>query len=221
MSTKTKLKITKNLIALPNLFRQLIERTRKTLKQVQDDLLYRELFWNLQSLCFFFVIFILTTPLCAQNFDSLLNELSGSDADQRESELADQKKGEDQSLPPSSTDLTSPPEDKNFPVEENVITNGVTLQGLDKQTARVFIIDASVGQPIEFGTLKIIVKHCEKAPVEDRQESIAFVKINEEKPNSPPLQLFSGWMFSSSPALSALDHPVYDVWIKECKMLKK
>jgi hypothetical protein len=93
----------------------------------------------------------------------------------------------------------------------------VTLQGLDKQTARVFIIDAAVGQAIEFGPLKIVVNHCEKAALEDRQESMAFVTITETKLNSPPTSLFSGWMFASSPALSALDHPNYDVWIKECK----
>ena len=102
--------------------------------------------------------------------------------------------------------------------QKNSITNGVALQGLDKQTARVFIIDAPVGQPIEFGTLTVVVQHCEKAS--QRQESMAFVQITEKKANSDPQNLFSGWMFSSSPALSAFDHPVYDIWIKECKVLE-
>ncbi|MBP9777540.1 MAG: DUF2155 domain-containing protein [Alphaproteobacteria bacterium] len=114
----------------------------------------------------------------------------------------------------------APPEDDDFAPEENIIANGVALQGLDKQTGRVFIIDAAVGQTVEFGSLKIVVKRCEKAPLDDRQESMAFVNITEVKPKSSPLTLFSGWMFASSPALSALDHPTYDVWIKECKVLK-
>jgi hypothetical protein len=126
---------------------------------------------------------------------------------------------------PSSTELQAaerqgPTEEDDFAPMKNVVTNGVTLQGLDKQTARVFIIDALVGQSIEFGTLKIIVQHCEKAPLENRQESMAFIRITEQKPNSAVQNLFSGWMFSSSPALSALDHPIYDVWIKECKVLE-
>jgi hypothetical protein len=160
-------------------------------------------------------------PLYSQDFDALLNELSGSEVDQLESEMADQQRGKD-SAPslPSSTDLTSPPEDNDFAPEENIVTNGVTLQGLDKQTARVFIIDAAVGQSVEFGNLKIVVNRCEKAPLEDRQESMAFLNITEIKPKSAPIALFSGWMFASSPALSALDHPTYDVWVKECKTLK-
>jgi len=158
-------------------------------------------------------------PLYAQSFDTLLNELSGSDADQLESERADQQK-KAKAPSPSSTDLITPPEDDTFAPEKNVVTNGVTLQGIDKLTARVFIIDAAIGQTIEFGTLKIVVQHCEKTPLESRQDSMAFVTIQEEKPSSSPQKLFSGWMFSSSPALSCLDHSTYDIWVKECKNIK-
>ncbi len=167
------------------------------------------------------IAFLWASPLYGQDFEALLNELSGSEVDQLESEMADQQKGKDQ-VPtlPSSTDLMAPPEDDDFAPEENIIANGVALQGLDKQTGRVFIIDAAVGQTVEFGSLKIVIKRCEKAPLDDRQESMAFVNITEVKPKSSPLTLFSGWMFASSPALSALDHPTYDVWIKECKALK-
>ncbi len=172
------------------------------------------------SLRVFFSLFIIqcmsfTHASYGQNFEDLLNELS-SNADQLESELPEQKKTIDHP-PPFSTEITSPPEEDAFAPEKNIVTNGVTLQGLDKQTARVFIIDANVGQSIEFGTLKMMVHHCEKAPLDDRQESMAFVTITEEKQNTPPQKLFSGWMFASSPALSALDHPIYDVWVKECK----
>lgn len=160
---------------------------------------------------------LLTTSLHAQSFDTLLDELAGSEADQLESQSANQE-----NAPPilSSTDMIHSPEEDEFTPQQNIPTNGVTLQGLDKQTARVFIIDARVDQPIEFGTLKIVVKHCEKTPPEERQDSMAFLIISEEKPTSSPQNLFSGWMFASSPALSALDHPIYDVWVKDCKDLK-
>lgn len=169
----------------------------------------------------FFLLLIATTPLHAQNFDTLLNELSESDADQLESEATESGREPDQPPPqPSSTDIISSPEEDEFAPQKNIVTNGVTLQGLDKQTARVFIIDAAIGKVVEFGTLKITVQHCEKTPLDDRQESIAFVSISEEKIKDKPHHLYSGWMFASSPALSALDHPVYDVWVKECKQMK-
>lgn len=170
---------------------------------------------------FFFLLFQnLSFPLYGQTMDALLDELAGSDADQKESELQDHTKN-NTTTPLSSTDITGPPEEDAFAQEKNIITNGVTLQGLDKQTGRVFIIDAPLNKSIEFGTLKIVVKHCEKAPLDDRQESMAFVVISEEKPAGTLQNLFSGWMFATSPALSAMDHPTYDVWVKECKALPK
>ena len=91
------------------------------------------------------------------------------------------------------------------------------LQGLDKITARVSRFDAPVGQAVRFGTLSILVRDCEKSAPEERPENAAFVQIEENRPKEQKLRLFSGWMFSSSPALSALEHPVYDVNLLECK----
>ena len=47
-------------------------------------------------------------------------------------------------------------------------------------------------------------------------ESAAFLEIDDEHPDRPRVELFTGWMFASSPALSALEHPVYDVWVLDC-----
>ena len=91
------------------------------------------------------------------------------------------------------------------------------IQGLDKITARVSRFDARVGQSVNFGTLSIVVRDCEKSAPEDRPENAAFIEIYENRPGERQLRLFSGWMFSSSPALSALEHPVYDVNLLECK----
>ena len=91
------------------------------------------------------------------------------------------------------------------------------MQGLDKITARVSQFNAPVGQTVNFGKLSIIVRDCRRSPPEERPENAAFVEIYESRPGEAKERLFSGWMFSSSPALSALDHPVYDVNLLECK----
>ena len=89
------------------------------------------------------------------------------------------------------------------------------LQALDKVTARIKRLTVHVGQTGKFGTLSIVVDACRKAPPEDQPESAAFLKITDGK-SDPPVTAFSGWMFASSPALSATDHPVYDISVVDC-----
>ena len=91
------------------------------------------------------------------------------------------------------------------------------LQGLDKTTARVSQFEAPVGTPVRFGDLSITVQDCEKNSPEDRPENAAFLEIYEMRPGEQQVRIFSGWMFASSPALSALEHPIYDVNVLDCK----
>jgi hypothetical protein len=91
------------------------------------------------------------------------------------------------------------------------------LRGLDKTTARVSSLEAPVGKSVVFGTLSILVRDCERSAPEDAPENAAFIEIYETPPGEKTVRLFSGWMFSSSPALSGLEHPVYDVELLECK----
>jgi hypothetical protein len=92
------------------------------------------------------------------------------------------------------------------------------LQGLDKTTARVSKFEAPVDKPVRFGTLTITVRDCRKRPPEEPPESAAFLEIQDKRPgDAEPRKLFSGWMFASSPALSALEHPVYDVGVLDCR----
>jgi hypothetical protein len=91
------------------------------------------------------------------------------------------------------------------------------LQGLDKISARVSQIEAPVGASVTFGTLSILVRDCEKSRPEDPPDNAAFIQIYETPPGEAKKRLFSGWMFSSSPALSKLEHPVYDVILLGCK----
>jgi hypothetical protein len=92
-----------------------------------------------------------------------------------------------------------------------------TLQGLDKISARVSTIEAPVGSSVQFGSLSITVRDCEASRPEDQPENAAFLQIYESTPGEEKKRLFSGWMFSSSPALSGLEHPVYDVTLLGCK----
>lgn len=95
------------------------------------------------------------------------------------------------------------------------------LQGLDKITARISPIYATLGLPTYFGTLEIVVRACRETPPTEPPESAAFLEIREVPPAADrerePRLLFSGWMFASSPAVSALEHPVYDVWVVDCE----
>lgn len=95
--------------------------------------------------------------------------------------------------------------------------NMALLQGLDKVTAHVVDIEAPVGKPVHFGTLEIIVRACKKRRPEESPESAAFLDIWELRENLPAQSLFRGWMFASSPALSAMEHPVYDIRVLDCE----
>ncbi|MBT4932859.1 MAG: DUF2155 domain-containing protein [Rhodospirillaceae bacterium] len=94
--------------------------------------------------------------------------------------------------------------------------NTAVLQGLDKVTARVSTIEVPLGDTAKFGALEIIVRACDKRPPEETPESAAFLDVWEVRPGEPAVSIFRGWMFASSPALSALEHPVYDVWLLDC-----
>jgi hypothetical protein len=94
----------------------------------------------------------------------------------------------------------------------------VLLQGMDKVTARVWSFEAPVDRPVRFGTLQIIVRKCERTPPEEPPESIAFLDIFEARQGEEQRDIFHGWMFASSPGLNGLEHPVYDVWVLDCKL---
>lgn len=93
----------------------------------------------------------------------------------------------------------------------------VVLGGLDKTTARISTIEAALEEPVSFGSLVVVARHCDKRPPEEPPESAAFLEVDDRKPGQLPVRLFTGWMFASTPALSALEHPVYDLWVIDCR----
>ena len=110
---------------------------------------------------------------------------------------------------PAPAQSAPPPPSKPF--------TAAVLQGLDKITARVTPIKVPIGQTVRFGTLEIQVKACTKRPPEEPPETAAYIEIQERKTGEQPARVFAGWMFASSPALSALEHAVYDVWVTDCQ----
>lgn len=92
----------------------------------------------------------------------------------------------------------------------------VRLQSLDKITARTMTFEARVGSTIKYGPLYIKIQACRKAPPIEQPESASFLQIWEVTAKGEAKWVFSGWMFASSPALSSMDHPIYDVWVIDC-----
>ena len=92
------------------------------------------------------------------------------------------------------------------------------MQALDKITARISTLSAPVGVAHQFGTLEVTVQRCAFHPPEETPENTAFVIIRDlgYDQSVAPAEVFSGWMFSSSPAISALEHPVYDITLLAC-----
>lgn len=93
----------------------------------------------------------------------------------------------------------------------------VIVRGLDKITGRAIDVAAPVGVPVRFGSLTITARYCYTVPPEEPPETNAFLQIDDGRPGEPLKRAFSGWMFASTPALSALEHPVYDVWVITCR----
>ncbi|MEQ8949811.1 DUF2155 domain-containing protein [Parvibaculum sp.] len=112
------------------------------------------------------------------------------------------------------------------------------FSGLDKTTARVTSFDAKVGEVAQFGSLEVLVRACDKKPPEEPPRTAAYVEIRQlerdeetEGEVNPPVSatpqtatpadggalVFQGWMYAESPGLNALEHPVYDIWVTDCK----
>jgi hypothetical protein len=93
------------------------------------------------------------------------------------------------------------------------------LQALDKITARVSTIVAPINQTVTFGGLRVTARSCRKRPPEETPEATAFLEIDVLRPGQTQAERrFTGWMFASSPAVSAMEDSVYDVWVVDCRV---
>ncbi|MBO6281068.1 MAG: DUF2155 domain-containing protein [Alphaproteobacteria bacterium] len=99
---------------------------------------------------------------------------------------------------------------------ENIEKNTARMQAMDKITGRVSMINVPVNGEVKFGSLSIVVRSCQTRPAEETPDNFAFVDITDTSPKKDTLNIFKGWMISSSPATHALEHPIYDVWLLQC-----
>lgn len=97
-----------------------------------------------------------------------------------------------------------------------VDTNMAEMQAMDKITGRVSIIDVPVGGAVSFGTFSVVVRSCKTKTEEEVPENFAFVDVTDKSFNNEEYNIFKGWMLSSSPAVNAVEHPIYDVWLIKC-----
>ena len=98
--------------------------------------------------------------------------------------------------------------------------NGVVLRLLDKVTTQIATETVLVDSQINFGTLSLSVDACLKNPSTQTPEAAGYFRVIETLGNQAPIPRFSGWMFASSPALNALDHAIYDLWVMDCVMIE-
>ena len=94
------------------------------------------------------------------------------------------------------------------------IGTGAVLRGLDKVSGEATDLELGNGQTVEFGRLRIDMSECRYPEGNPAGDAYAFLNIWEAGDTTP---VFSGWMIASSPALNALDHSRYDVWVLRCK----
>lgn len=106
-----------------------------------------------------------------------------------------------------------------MPPSPNRVANPVAVfAGLDKITGRITSFDVYIDETVQFGSLQVTPRVCYNRPLTDAPRTDAFVQVDEIGLDRKVRRIFSGWMFADSPGLHAIDNPVYDVWLTECKM---
>ena len=91
------------------------------------------------------------------------------------------------------------------------------LQVLDKVTARISVVRATVGQAAQYGTLTIAVRACNARPPDEVPDAAAFLEMTDSRRAAGAERVFRGWMFANAPGVSMLEHPVYDVRVLDCR----
>jgi hypothetical protein len=121
-----------------------------------------------------------------------------------------QRQGQPGAVPP-------PPAREAAPPPERIANPVAQFAGLDKVTGRIFAFDVKVDETVQFGALQVTPRVCYTRPPTEQPETIAFVEVDEITLQNETKRIFAGWMFADSPGLNAVEHPIYDVWVTDCK----
>ena len=100
----------------------------------------------------------------------------------------------------------------------DTIANPVAqFSGLDKITGRITAFDVYINETVQFGALQITPRACYTRPPTETQRTSVFLEVDQVALTGKIERIFTGWMFADSPALNAIDHAVYDIWLLDCK----
>ncbi|WP_062015951.1 DUF2155 domain-containing protein [Aureimonas sp. AU4] len=100
---------------------------------------------------------------------------------------------------------------------ERVANRIAVFSGLDKITGKITTFDVQVDETVQFGALQVTPRACYTRTQDEAPKTDTFVEVDEITLQREIRRIFTGWMFADSPGLNAVEHPIYDVWLKDCK----
>ena len=100
---------------------------------------------------------------------------------------------------------------------ERIENPSAVFEGLDKISGRLISFDVAIGETVQFGALQVTPRVCYTRPSTESPQTTAFLEVDEITLANEKKRIFSGWMFAASPGLHAVEHPVYDIWLTDCK----
>jgi hypothetical protein len=104
------------------------------------------------------------------------------------------------------------------PPAQKIVNKKASFSGLDKITGRIINFDEDIGETVQFGALRVKTDACYTRPATEAANTDAFVEVDEITLQGEVKRIFSGWMFAASPGLHGVEHPIYDIWLTDCKM---
>ena len=119
--------------------------------------------------------------------------------------------------PPSPATLQPGDEVVSEPPAQKIVNKKASFSGLDKITGRIINFDADIGETVQFGALRVKTDACYTRPATEAANTDAFVEVDEITLQGEVKRIFSGWMFAASPGLHGVEHPIYDIWLTDCK----
>ncbi|MCD0419824.1 DUF2155 domain-containing protein [Rubrivivax sp. JA1024] len=129
-----------------------------------------------------------------------------------------QPRGTPQTNPPPSPATLQPGDEiVTEPPAQKIVNKKASFTGLDKITGRTINFDADIGETVQFGALRVKTDACYTRPATEATNTDAFVEVDEITLQGEVKRIFSGWMFAASPGLHAVEHPIYDIWLTDCK----